>query len=531
MRNRSLCATMATITRGFSLTQDPVTDEAVLEIEAPGVRLTDMPMFNKGTAFTNEERDLLGLRGLLPPRVTDMQEQVARILENFERKESDLERYIQMMSLLDRNETLFYRVVLDNIEKMLPIIYTPTVGLACQKFGHIYRRSRGLYLTLDDTSRIDDILATWPYEDVRVIVVTDGERILGLGDLGAGGMGIPIGKLALYVVGAGLHPWQTMPVCLDVGTDNAALREDPMYLGQVRGRERGPAYDRLVDAFVSGVQKRFPKALIQFEDFGIKNSFRLLDEYRDRALCFNDDIQGTAAVTLAGILAGLRLSKSTLDTQRVVIAGAGSAGIGIARQIRAASQNVEIWLTNSKGVVTPDVATDFQRPFARAESDTLASLCKRIHPTVLIGVTGQPGLFTREIIESMGGERPLIFPLSNPTASSECHPDDARAWTGGRCLIATGSPFKNTAQCNNVYIFPGVGLGVALSGAKRVTDEHFTRAAHALAAMATDSLFPPLANIREISAVVARAVGAQDPEKRMWDPRYIKYRPARTALV
>ncbi len=519
--------TTTTLARGFSLTHDPKTGEDILEVAPNGHRLTDLPMFNKGTAFTEEERDLLGLRGLLPPRVTDMQEQVCRVLENFERKETDLERYIHMMSLLDRNETLFYRIVLDNIEKMLPIIYTPTVGLACQKFGHIYRRSRGLYLTLDDIPRIDDILSCWPY-DPRVIVVTDGERILGLGDLGAGGMGIPIGKLSLYVVAAGLHPAQTMPVCLDVGTDNAELRNDPLYLGQPRGRERGARYDELVAAFFAGVQKRFPKALVQFEDFGIKNSFRLLDEYRGRALCFNDDIQGTAAVTLAGILAGLRISGESLDAQRIVIAGAGSAGIGIARQIRAASRDAQIWVTNSKGVVRPDNATDYQKPFARAESDDLTGLCKRVKPTVLIGVTGQPGLFTKEMIQSMGGARPLIFPLSNPTASSECHPDDARAWTNGRCLIATGSPFKDTAQCNNVYIFPGVGLGLVLSGATRVTDEHFTAAARALAGMAgKDALFPPLSDIRKVSATVARAIGAKDPERHMWEPRYVKYRPAK----
>ena len=514
---------------GFRMVRDPLTDESVLEVSVGGVALIDAPMFNKGTAFTEGERDALGLRGVLPPRVCTLEEQVDRVMNNYAQKSTDLERYIHLTSLMDRNETLFYRVILDHLEEMLPIIYTPTVGLACQRFGHIYRRRRGLYFTPEDVHHVDSILADWPFDAVRIVVVTDGERILGLGDLGAGGMGIPIGKLSLYVAAGGIHPAQTLPVCLDTGTDNASLLADPLYLGIRRRLVRGEEYDRLVEAFFMGVQKRFPKALIQFEDFAIQNSFRLLDRYRHRGLCFNDDIQGTGGVALAAILSGVRITGTTLDDQRIVIAGAGSAGVGIARRIRAASKKVPIWINDSRGLVTPDRAKPHQKPFAQEEeADDLAGVCRRVRPTILVGVTGRPGLFTEEIIRSMDGPRPMVLPLSNPTSSSECTPDEARTWTDGRALVATGSPFPNTPQCNNVYIFPGIGLGTLMTGADRVTDVMFTAAARAVADLGGDSLLPPLRDIRRVSAAVARALGADDPERAMWQPCYVPYRPARS---
>ncbi len=515
---------MTHLLHDFTLVTDP-SGEQVLEVPFGGALLEELPLYNKGTAFTDAERDQLGLRGLLPPRVFSMEEQVARVMDNYARKSSDLERYIHLMALLDRNETLFYRVVLEHLDELLPNIYTPTEGHACQRFGQIYRRSRGIYLTPEDAPRVRQILEGWPSDDVRIIVVTDGERILGLGDLGAGGMGIPIGKLALYVVAAGFHPSQALPICLDVGTDNEALRQDPLYLGQPRPRVRGAAYDALVESLFAAVAEVYPRALVQFEDFGIKNSFRLLDRFKDRFCTFNDDIQGTGAVATAAILSAMRLTGGELAAQRIVIAGAGSAGVGIARQLRAASAEAQIWLANSGGIVTPEDATEFQRPFAHADGGPLLDVCRRIQPTVLIGVTGKAGLFSRELVATMDAKRPpIVLPLSNPTASSECTPAEVRAWTAGRCMVATGSPFADTDQCNNVYVFPGVGLGVSLSGAARVTDAMFTAAAKAVSALGGERLLPPLSDIRKVSAAVARAVGAQAPEVGMWQPRYVPYR-------
>jgi malic enzyme len=400
-------------------------------------------------------------------------------------------------------------------------------------------------VTPDDVGRIDAILANWPYDDVAVAVVTDGERILGLGDLGASGMGISIGKVSLYVAGAGIHPARTLPVCLDVGTDNESIRTDPLYLGLRRPRLRGPEYDRLVEAFFAGMARRFPGALIQFEDFAKTNSFRLLDRFRNRARCFNDDIQGTAAVTYAGVLAGLRIKHEPLDQQRVFIVGGGSAGIGVARLLTSA----QVWMFDSKGLCTRQRANvaEEARPFARDEADgQLLEVARRVRPTVLIGVSGQPGLFTEELLRTMAGPRPLIFPLSNPTSKSECTPDQARAWTGGGAIVATGSPFPHTAQCNNVYIFPGVGLAATATGATRITDGMFRAAAARLAAMAAatggEALYPPLADIRNISVEVAVAVGLQAMAEgvapalderttreriaaEVWEPRYVRYVP------
>lgn len=527
----------------FHRHRDPGTGAEWVETSLRGEALAELPLLNKGTAFTQEERDLLGLRGLLPPHVGTMEEQAQRVLENYRRNHTDLERYIHLIALLDRNETLFYRVLLDNLVEMLPVVYTPTVGQACAQFGHIYRRARGLYLTPEDAPRMDAVLANWPRPDVAVIVVTDGERVLGLGDLGANGMGISIGKLNLYTAAAGIRPERTLPVCLDTGTENEALLADPLYLGVKRRRVRGPAYDALVEAFVRGARRRWPGVLVQFEDFGKANAARLLDAWRERELCFNDDIQGTGAVVLAGLLGALRISGGSLDGQRIVIAGAGSAGIGIARMLKAAP----VWMVDSKGLLTADRQglSDVQRAFARAEpAGSLLDVVRRVRPTVLIGTSASPGLFTKEILESMDGPRPVVFPLSNPTARAECTPGQAREWTGGRAIVATGSPFPGTPQCNNLYVFPGVGLGMLAARATRVTDDTFFAAARALADMASaESLFPPLSDIRRVSSAIALAVarnacasGAAPPAsdealrwriaEEMWEPRYVPYRPA-----
>jgi len=531
---------------GFRYKKNAASGEEWLEVPIKGELMNDFPMFNKGTGFTQEERDELGLTGLMPPRVVSMELQAERVLLNVHRQATDIDKYLALMALLDRNETLFYRLLIDHLEEMLPVVYTPTVGLACQQFGRIYRRTRGIYLRPEDAGRVDEILANWPFTDVRVIVVTDGERVLGLGDLGAGGMGISIGKTSLYVAGAGIHPARVLPVCLDVGTNNENLLLDALYLGKARRRVRGPEYDALVEAFFVGVAKRFPKAMVQFEDFGMGNALRLLERWHDRACCFNDDIQGTGAVTLAGVLAGLRVAGGRLDEQRVVIAGAGSAGIGIARMLAAA----KLWLVDVDGLVTTarPTLTPEQGRFARDEPPgTLLEVVRRVKPTVLVGVTGQAGLFTKDVVQAMAGPRPMVFPLSNPTSKCECTPEDVRAWTDGRAIVATGSPFPGVAQCNNVYIFPGVGLGVVASEARRVTERMMRAAADRLASMTEgERLFPPMDAIRKVSGHIAFAVAKTAMEDgvaarldddalrarildEIWEPKYIRYRPSKDA--
>lgn len=526
---------------GYRYRRDPATGALHLEVSVGGDALEGNPMFNKGTGFTQEERNAFGLTGLLPPRCVTMAEQAHRVVHNYREQKTDLERYSALMALLDRNETMFYRVLLDHLEEMLPIVYTPTVGQACQHFGRLYRRGRGIYLTPEDAPRVDEILARWRYSDVRVVVVTDGERVLGLGDLGAGGMGISIGKVSLYVAGGGIHPARTLPVCLDTGTDNEAVLADPLYLGRARRRVRGPAYDGLVEAFVRGVARRFPKAMIQFEDFGMANALRLLDRWRGEVCCFNDDIQGTGAVTLAAVLAGLRVSGGRLEDQRVLMVGAGSAGIGIARALRGA----RIWMTDVNGLLTAgrtDLSPE-QREFARDEpGGTLLEVARRVRPTVLVGVTGRAGTFTEDVVRAMDGPRPLVLPLSNPTSCAECTPDQVRAWTGGRAIVATGSPFPGTAQCNNVYVFPGIGLGVLASEARRVSDGMVRAAATTLAGLARgEALFPSMTEIRTVSVEIACAVGRAAIDEglaepcdgaalrakvldEVWDPVYIPYR-------
>jgi malate dehydrogenase (oxaloacetate-decarboxylating)(NADP+) len=501
-----------------------------------GVDLLHDPHINKGTAFTEKERDALGLRGLLPPHVSTLEQQVLRVMENIHRKPSDIEKFIYLVSLQDRQETLFYRVVMDHIEEMLPIIYTPTVGQGCMEFGHIFRRPRGLYLSFKNKGRFREILTNWPYHDVRIIVVTDGERILGLGDLGANGMGIPVGKLSLYTACAGIHPTQCLPVMLDCGTNNKTLLEDPLYIGTPSPRLRGEPYDELVEEFFLAVKEIFPKACIQLEDFGNANAFRLLNRYKDRACMFDDDIQGTGSVALAGLYSALRITGNRLADHKFLFLGAGEAGIGIgelfvtglmAEGMPESEARRRCWYVDIKGLVVKS-RTDLDPhhlPFAHDHAfiGDFRQAVETIAPTAIIGVSGAPKTFTRPIIELMTrmNPRPIVFALSNPTSKSECTAEEAYAWSEGRAVFASGSPFEPvtykgktfvSAQSNNSYIFPGVGLGVIVSEATRVTDEMFFEAAKTLAGMVTEEesavgrIYPKLDRIREVSIAIGAAV-------------------------
>ncbi len=501
-----------------------------------GVALLHDASLNKGTAFTEKERDMFGLRGLLPPRVCTLDTQVMRVLENFRRKSDDLEKYIFLMGLQARNETLFYRVLVDNLDEMMPIIYTPTVGQACQEYGHIFRSPRGLFISAKDRGRVPDLLRNWPHEDVRIIVVTDGERILGLGDLGANGMGIPVGKLALYTACAGVHPRLTLPVTLDVGTENEQLLDDPLYIGIPEQRIRGKAYDELFDEFLVAAQDFFPHVMIQLEDFANANAFRLLKKYRNQTCIFDDDIQGTAAVALAGLYSALRITKGTFKDQRILFFGAGQAGIGIGDLIVAGlvdeglpvkDARSRCWFVDSKGLVVKGRRNLAEHKLAYAHDHEflpdLLSAVESLRPTAIIGVSGQPGMFTEKVLRAMArfNERPIVFALSNPTSKTECTAEEAYAWTEGRAIFASGSPFDPVtlngktyipAQGNNAYIFPGLGLGVIACGAKHITDRMFLLAAKALAHEISEDdlkeghIYPPLAKIRSVSAVIAAAV-------------------------
>jgi malate dehydrogenase (oxaloacetate-decarboxylating)(NADP+) len=501
-----------------------------------GVEILRNPLLNKGTAFTEAERDALGLRGLLPPKVHTIEEQIQRVMGNYKRRSDDLDRYLFLTDLQDRNETLFYRVVVENLEEMMPIIYTPTVGKACQLFGHIFRRPRGLYISYEDRGKVENILRNWWTRDIRVIVVTDGERILGLGDLGAFGIGIPIGKLSLYTACAGIHPAWCLPVMLDVGTENEDMLNDPLYTGIKQRRVRGEEYDAFVDEFISAVQKVFPKALIQFEDFANLNAFRLLEKYRDRVCTFNDDIQGTAAVTLAGIYSALRITRKPFTEQKILFLGAGEAGTGIGELIVSAliSEGLSeeeakrhCWFVDSKGLVVKSRTNLAEHKLKFAHDypfcPDLLSAIKSLKPTILIGVSGMPQAFTQEIVKEMSqiNERPIIFALSNPTSKAECTAEQAYTWSNGKAIFASGSPFPPVnyngktfvpGQGNNAYIFPGVGLGVVACRAKRVTDAMFFRAAKTLASLVSESdlemgrVYPSLKSIREVSAKIAESV-------------------------
>ena len=502
-----------------------------------GAALLRDPTLNKGTAFTLRERDVLGLRGLLPPHVITQEDQVNRVLENFRRLDSDLSRYILLEALHDRNEALFFRVITENPDEMMPIIYTPTVGLACQQFGHIYRRPRGMFISAADRGRMVEVMRNWPYRDARMIVVTDGERILGLGDLGANGMGIPIGKLALYTACAGLHPRQCLPVMLDAGTNNESLLADPLYIGLRQRRLSGAALDELVDEFVEAAQQSFPGVVIQFEDFANHNAFRLLRNYHDKVCCFNDDIQGTASVTVSGIFSALRVTGKPIAEQTFLCLGAGEAATGISDLLVAAMVEAGLdeatargrcWMTDSKGLVVAgrkDLA-EHKKPYAHPHEPVgdFIGAVRALEPTAIIGVGATPGTFTREVVEEMArlNERPIVFALSNPTSKSECTAEQAYAWSGGRALFASGSPFDPVEldgrryvprQGNNSYIFPGVGLGVVAVQASRVTDTMFMAAARTLAESVTEedlaqgSLYPALSRVREVSARIAASVG------------------------
>lgn len=545
-------------------------------VDKRGRDLIEDPILNRGTAFTEHERRDYGLLGLLPPHVESLDEQVTRAYEAFQAEETDLDKHIYLRQLQDENETLFYRLLLEHVAEMMPIVYTPVVGLACQRFSHIYRRARGIFLSYPDRDHLDQILAN-VQQDVKVIVVTDGERILGLGDQGVGGMGIPIGKLSLYSLCGGIHPRHTLPMLLDLGTNNPERLKDPQYIGWRNERIKGDQYDEFVDKFVQAVEKRFPNVLLQWEDFASVDAERLLARYRDQLCTFNDDIQGTAAVTTGTILAAIAATGGQLCDQRFVMLGAGSAGIGITQQLILAMEaegldtslaQSRFYLIDRHGLLHEGRGNmnGPRRAFAQSNEGlaswdcslddpiTLEHVVRNAKPTVLIGATGQQGAFTEKIVKEMARhtEQPIIFPLSNPTSRAEATPEDLIHWTGGKTLVATGSPFEPVtyqgvthpiAQCNNSYIFPAMGLGILASEATRVTDRMFMAAAVALKKLSpalrdsSASLLPPLHEIRSSTRHVAQAVAlvaqaegvspkmtAAELERRldetMWDPKY-----------
>jgi malic enzyme len=552
------------------------------ELDMTGHRLLSSRMLTKDLAFTDAERDGFGLRGLVPDHVMTIEEQVQLEMNHFHSRTDPLDQYIGLMALQDRNATLYYRVLAENLEELLPIVYTPTVGLACQKFSHVLRRTRGLWITPKDRDRIPDLLRSTPYADVRLIVITDNERILGLGDQGAGGMGIPLGKLALYTAACGIHPAVTLPVSLDVGTDNQDLLADPFYIGYRAPRLRGPEYDALVDAFVTAVSEVWPGCLIQWEDFKQHNALGILDRYRGDVFSFNDDIQGTAATVLAGLLAALRQRGSALRDQRAVLVGAGAAGIGIARLLRAAmiedgatqaEAAARVVLVDSRGLVLAgragleatkrelalpaEAATAYG--FGGDEPADLLEVVGRVRPAILIGTTGVRDAFSEPVIRTLaqGTPQPIVMPLSNPTSSAEATPSDILRWTGGTAQVATGSPFEavvldgvrhEIGQANNVFIFPGLGLGAIVAEARQVTKEMVIVAARTLseatssARIAAGALYPPVTDLRIVSRAVALAVAAEavrsgvadlsadanleaEVDAAMWWPAYTPYLP------
>ena len=562
---------------------DPVTGEEFIAVAAPGEWITRDPLVNKGTGFTPDERRELRLEGHVPPVVSGMEQQLARVYENYLKKTTSLERYIHLTSLQDRNETLFFRLLHDHIDEMMPVVYTPVVGEACQQFSHIYRRPRGLYISYDQRDRIDEILRNHP-RPPAVIVVTDGERILGLGDQGVGGMGIPTGKLSLYTACAGIPPSLTLPITLDVGTDNESRLNDPLYVGLRHKRVRGAEYQAFVDAFVDAVMRVFPDAVLQWEDFLKGNAITQLERFRDRLCTFNDDIQGTASVVVAGVYGAMRINGQQMRDQRILLGGAGASAQGIAGLLVAALEDEglshaeavsRLATVDSRGLVTTarEGMEPFKAAYARPVAETSGYVCadpahitleetiRNWKPTVLIGTSGTANLFTEAVVRAMGevNERPVIFPLSNPTSKAECTPDDAIRWTEGRAIVATGSPFApvvhgtrtfRIGQGNNAFIFPGVGLGLWVGRVRRVTDAMFLDAARSLATqvgaddLAEGAVYPKLTRIRDCShgvacAVIRRAVaqGHADPamlegledrvRRAMWEPVYTPVRLAK----
>ncbi|QJQ94574.1 MULTISPECIES: NAD-dependent malic enzyme [Halomonadaceae] len=547
-----------------------------LYVPYAGPTLLGMPLLNKGSAFTLAERMAFNLVGLLPQNVESIEEQAERAYRQYQACQNDLDRHIYLRAIQDDNETLFFRLLEEHLEEMLPIIYTPTVGEACEEFSNIYRNHRGLFISYPDRDHMDDILRSATKDKVKVIVVTDGERILGLGDQGLGGMGIPIGKLSLYTACGGISPAYTLPIMLDVGTNNQALLDDPMYMGWRHQRVSQDEYNAFIATFIAAVKRRWPGVLLQFEDFAQANAMPLLERYRDELCCFNDDIQGTASVCVGTLLAACKAKGEKVSDQRVVFVGAGSAGCGIAEQIilamcseglPEAEARSRVFMVDRFGLLTRDMKGlyDFQLRLAHDPAaveewgdKTLLDVVRHAKPTVLIGVSGQRGLFTREVIESLhaGCAQPLVMPLSNPTSKVEATPQDVLAWTDGQALVATGSPFAPVslnghdypiAQCNNAYIFPGIGLGVLASGASRVTDAMLMAASNALAngspivKHGEGALLPPLSEIREISKAIAFDVAKQaqedgvalksdddllreNIEQGFWYPRYREYR-------
>ncbi|MGR5132004.1 NAD-dependent malic enzyme [Vibrio alfacsensis] len=527
-------------------------DKRPLYIPFAGPALLATPLLNKGSAFSTEERGSFNLEGLLPETTETIQEQVERAYQQYKSFESDMDKHIYLRNIQDTNETLFYRLVQNHISEMMPIIYTPTVGAACENFSNIYRRGRGLFISYPNRDRIDDVLNNAANHNVKVIVVTDGERILGLGDQGIGGMGIPIGKLSLYTACGGISPAYTLPIVLDVGTNNPQRLADPMYMGWRHPRITGPDYDAFVDEFIQAVQRRWPDALIQFEDFAQKNAMPLLERYKDRICCFNDDIQGTAAITVGSLLAACKAAGTKLSDQRITFLGAGSAGCGIAEAIIAqmVSEGIsdkkarsQVYMVDRWGLLQEGMPNllDFQQRLVQKFDNTkkwenegnafsLLDVIRNAKPTVLIGVSGAPGLFSQEIIEEMHKhcQRPIVFPLSNPTSRVEATPNDIIRWTNGEALVATGSPFEPVvhegrsypiAQCNNSYIFPGIGLGVLAVNAKRVTDEMLMESSRALATCSPlaihgqGPLLPPLEEIHLVSKKIAFAVAKKAIEQ------------------
>lgn len=565
----------------ISIKIDPATGQKYMAVSEKGRGLLLNPLTNKGTAFTLRERDELDLHGLVPPAVCSIKQQLERTYENYLAKTTNLERFIYLSSLQDRNETLFYRLVLDHIDEMMPVVYTPVVGEACQKYSHIYRKARGLYINYDQRDSIEKILINSEISHPSIIVVTDGERILGLGDQGAGGMGIPIGKLCLYTLCAGISPHSTLPITLDVGTDNEERLKDPLYLGLRQKRVRGDAYQAFVDAFVAAVQKVFPRTLLQWEDFLKGNAIHQLKRFRDKLCTFNDDIQGTAGVIVAGLFSALRITQKRMRDQRVVFAGAGASAQGISDLIVSAMMAdglshdeaiKAIWTVDSVGLVTKarPKLEDFKATYARDVEEvatykcqdrskiTLLETIENVKPTILLGTSGTAGTFTREVVGQMAkiNDRPIIFPLSNPTSKSECTASDAIQWSEGRAIVASGSPFPpvthngkryRIGQGNNAFVFPGVGLGISAAGVRRVTESMFLEAARALAAQVTPqdleetAVYPQLSKIRECSLSVACATARQavkegyaDEEilegleeslrRAMWEPKYFPMR-------